>query len=121
MANMSIKLNLVRLKSTVRELQGKTGKVKCVIIPIKENNLIQGEKGVYLNLTANQLKNPNNEYKQTHLIKQEVPKELYEKLSDDEKKNIPIIGNGILWQTKELEPIESSELDNNLETEDLPF
>lgn len=111
MGNISIKLNLQQLKHVEREMTGKDGeKVKCLIIPIKENNLFEGEKGTYLDLQAFELKNPKPDSKDTHLVKQSLPKDLYDTMSEEERKAIPIMGNAIQWGSYEAEPNQSDAL-----------
>lgn len=92
--NYNVRLNLLGLKSnylTDAEINGET--VKCLVLPLKDNDLYIGEKGLYLDCTAWELKNQKDEpgYN-THLIKQSFDKETYKALSDEQKKEIPIIG-----------------------------
>jgi len=65
---------------------------KVVVIPIAENNLFEGEKGIYLDLIAFELKNPEAG-KDTHLVKQSFSKEVLEAMDEEKKKNLPILGN----------------------------
>ena len=129
MANISIKLNLKQLKHKETELTRKDGTiVKCLIIPIVENMLYEGEKGTYLNITAIEIKNKVGDSKDTHLLKQDILKEKYDLMTDEEKKSFPILGNAIYWGGfKEKEPLVSQDLsDDDLdnfkeEHDDLPF
>ncbi len=92
MANFTIKMDLQKMKGVfLTTLTGKTATKRCLCIPIEENHLFVGEKGTYLDLTAIELK--DGKYGDTHCIKQNFPKDVYERLSDEEKKNLPIIGN----------------------------
>lgn len=117
MANISIKLNLRQLKHIEREMKGQGDKmIKCLIIPLEENMIYQGEKGAYLNLTAIEIKDRSKfstDQKDTHLIKQDVPKEKYEAMSDEQRKAMPIFGNAILWGRQEAAPVESAEISNS--------
>lgn len=97
MGNISSKLNLASLKHTVQKMKGSSGEVEVLIIPIDANNLYRGEKGLYLDLTHIEVKNKREGSKDTHLIKQSLPKDVYSALSDDDKKAQPIMGNSILW------------------------
>lgn len=56
MGNISAKINLRQLQSAVRTMKGKSGDIKCLVIPIAANNLVEGEKGVYLDLIFSSLK-----------------------------------------------------------------
>lgn len=98
MSNISTKLNLTALVHGRKEMNGQD----CLIIPIEKNNLYKGEKGVYLNLTHIEVKNPAADQKDTHLVKQDLPKEVYNKLSEDQRKAMPILGNSILWGRQEV-------------------
>lgn len=125
MGNISIKLNLRQLKSHVMNLKGSNGMVKCLVLPVNENNLHEGEKGLYLDLQAWEIKERKPERKQTHIIKQSYPKELFDKLTEEQKQSIPIIGDAIVWsgyQEPEPNTFEVSQPDSNQpEEDDLPF
>lgn len=123
MANISINVNLTQLKHVVKDLKGESGTVKCLIIPIKENDLFVGEKNISLSLNAFQLKEPRVDSRTTHLVKQQLSKELFALLSDDEKRAMPIIGDAVYWGTKESEPVPSSTIsaDDITDEDDLPF
>ena len=122
MSNISIKINLRQLKSAVRTMKGATGEIECLIIPINQNHLINGEKGVYIDMQAYELKEKKADRKDTHLIKQGFPKEVFDAMSDEEKKTTPILGNLVVWGYSEPAPvnIEVVETQEN-ETNDLPF
>lgn len=121
MGNISIKLNLAGLKHAVRIEKGKTGEQECIIIPIAQNNLFKGEKGLYLDLTAIEIKDRSKfaaDQKDTHLVKQSMPKDVYEKMTEEEKKAMPILGNAILWTGNSNEPALAEPTPEN---DDLPF
>lgn len=121
MANISIKLNLAGLKHAVRIEKGQSGEQECIIIPIAQNNLFKGEKGLYLDLTAIEIKDRSKfaaDQKDTHLVKQSMPKDVYEKMTEEEKKAMPILGNAILWSGSSNEPALAQPTDPN---DDLPF
>lgn len=122
MSNISININLRQLKSAVRTMKGESGQIECLVIPIKQNHLVIGEKGVYLDLQAWELKEKKADRKDTHLIKQNLPKEVFEKMTDKEKMTIPIIGNLIVWGYSEPAPVnvEISETAEGTDG-DLPF
>jgi len=105
MNNISIKINLRQLRHTVKQMTKKDGsKVECLIIPIETNHLFKGEKGVYLDLTAFPLKEAREGSKDTHLVKQTLPKEVYSAMTEEQKKETPIFGNAILWSGGEAAP-----------------
>ncbi len=125
MANISIKLNLTQLKSVKKVMKRKDGsQVECLVLPIDSNNLFRGEKGLYIDLTAIEIKNKVGDSKDTHLVKQSFDKETYNAMSDEDKKKLPILGNAILWGRQEPEPViaeELNDLPNDDENDALPF
>lgn len=117
--NYNIKLDLAKLtKVAAVNLTGKTGeKVKCVVIPIQENDIFVSEKGgIYIDLTAIAMK--EERYGQTHLIKKSIPSEIYKELSDEAKNNQPIIGALSPIKRKQAEVNSEMKVDD---VDDLPF
>lgn len=49
-----------------------------------------GEKGCYLNLTAIEMQNP--QYSDTHCLKVSYDREVYERMTDEERAAQPIVG-----------------------------
>ena len=87
MGNFSIKEDLLKLKGAfITNFKGRTETKRCLVIPVDDSGLYVGEKGVYLNLTAIEMENP--QYKETHCIKQSLDKEIYE----EQRQALPIIG-----------------------------
>lgn len=93
MFNFNIRLDLLRLQGAfTRNLKGKTATKRCLIIPIDDNpGMFLGEKGCYLNAVANETQ--NNQYGDTHIVKPDLPKEVRERMTEDERHNQPILGN----------------------------
>lgn len=94
MSNQQISLRLTALKSAgIANLQNaKREVVECLIIPIKDNHLHKNDKGdIYINLAA--FKSDRLKDGKTHLVKQSLPKEVREHMTDDECKNMPILGD----------------------------
>jgi hypothetical protein len=120
--NYNINLNLKALKNTlIYKIKTKEGIIKpCLIIPIDENDLYVGEKGIYLNLTSWEAKNLRDG--KTHLIKQSFSKNARAAMTDDEFKNQPLMGDAKPFE-KTAAPIQSEgELDlTEPEADDLPF
>jgi len=126
MGNISIKLNLRQLKSHVMKLKGKSGMIDCLVLPVEANCLFVGEKGIYLDLYGYEIKERKPDRKQTHIIKQSFPEDVYRLFNDDDKKNLPIVGDAILWGRIEPEPVEylveqPPVQPENPGTDDLPF
>lgn len=67
---------------------------KAIVIPIEQNKLFEGEKGVYLDIVGFEFEDKSDKkYKDTHLLKQSFSKEEREKMTDEELKALPILGN----------------------------
>lgn len=120
MSNISTKINLAALKHSVKTLKGTSGDLECLIIPIEANNLYKGEKGVYLDLTGFEIKNKQGTSKDTHLVKQSLPKEVYEALTDEQKNAQPIVGNHIVWAGVSGQ-LGDAQVNEQKEEDDLPF
>jgi hypothetical protein len=87
---ITLKLNFRQLKhSMMKTPKGN----EVLVIPIKDNFLYQGEKGIYLDIVGFEFEDKTDkQYKDTHILKQSFKKEYLESLSEDEKRAIPIIG-----------------------------
>lgn len=103
MGNISAKINLTQLKHKVMKLQGKDGVIDCIVMPIEANHFYKGEKGVYMDLIGFELKERREN--QTHLVKQSFPKEIMEKMTDQQKNEMPIVGSLTVWGYREPEPV----------------
>ena len=126
--NYQLKINIKALnRAFVHNIQGKTEKVECLCIPVSE--FYKGKNGeLYCTFGITEKKTVGT-YGDTHFCKQQLKKESYAKLTDEQKKNIPIIGNmqpskfGNAPKTEQVQdavvlpPTESLNSSNN----DLPF
>ena len=91
MANYSIKIDLLKVKGAfTTNIKGKTATKLCLCIPVEDSGLFLGQKGCYLNLTAIEMQNP--QYQDTHCVKVSHDKEVYEKMTEEERKAQPIVG-----------------------------
>lgn len=88
-SSLSISLDLSKLG------QVKDGKV---IIPLDSNCIVMGKGGenAYLGLTAYEAKNQKGN--QTHIIKPNISKDAYSQMSEEQRKNVPIVGGLVDWQ-----------------------
>ena len=118
----SLKVKLTQLAGAfVKDLTGKTATKKCIIIPVDDNPCIYvGEKDVYLNIAAFASDNP--QYGDTHMLKPNLPKEVREAMTEEQKRSQPILGNmRPLHQEMQSQgaPMNADALDEP--QEDLPF
>ena len=94
---------------------------KAIVIPIENNKLTETEKGLYLPFVGFEFEDKSDkQYKDTHLLKQSFSKEEREKMTEDEKKALPILGNARVGTSGQSEstPKGSSE---PVSEDDLPF
>lgn len=90
--NYQLKINAKALnRAFVHSIQGKTEKVECLCIPVSE--FYKGKNGELYCTFGITEKQTVGTYGDTHFAKQQLEKESYSKLTDEQKKNIPIIGN----------------------------
>ena len=89
MKNFSVKINLA-LMNGVKLVTSKKDNEKYVCIPLSANYIFEGKKGLYLDLTAYSY---DGKFGESHFLKNRIPKDVYEKMSEDDKKNTTIIGS----------------------------
>lgn len=89
MKNFTVKINLA-LMNGVKLITSKKDNEKFVCIPLSDNFIFEGRKGLYLDLTAYSY---DGKFGESHFLKNRIPKDIYEKMSDEDKKNTPIIGS----------------------------
>ena len=125
--NKNIKIDLTAFSGAGKIiLTGKDGKQKkCLVIPIAENHLFEGEKGIYADFIAWEMKE-KKENGTTHLLKQSLPKEVRSAMTDEQKKSLPIFGDmkDVQTETKELEAYSvpnQTEYATSAPVDDLPF
>lgn len=113
MPNYNIKIALTKLKGAkVMEIEGKTCKRLCVVIPIdnQEGTIVDSYESkkdglptikplddVQLNLTAFEFR--EKKFGQTHGIKASFSKKRMESMAEDELRQMPFIGNLKPWAT----------------------
>ena len=128
MTDFNGKLNLLKLKRAgIMQIQGRTGVLRCLVIPVEDNNIFvttdenNHPKAAYIDLTAWELKNPK--YDETHMIKQSLPKEVREKMTDEEKKAIPILGGlkPVIFESQNAASSCAAPIAHTQNSDDLPF
>lgn len=118
---ITFKINLLQYKAAIQKVKNKAGVlIDAVVIPIEVNSLVKGEKGVYADFVAFDIKQKKEGSNDTHLIKQTFPKEIYQNMTDEQKKEQPIFGNLRVWDgSGEHSATSSTEVLD--EMSDLPF
>lgn len=123
MQNFGIKIDLQKLRNAfLRVFKGKTATKRCIVIPIDDNPAIfLGEKGCYLNLTAIELVNP--QYKDTRCLRGNIPNEIFQKMTDEQRKTFPILGNmrPIAPKTQQVQGSIDMDTPEGQQDDDLPF
>ena len=123
MGNFGIKIDLLKLKNSfVTNLKGKAATKRCLVIPIDDSGVYLGEKGVYLNLTAVEMR--EQRYGDTHVLKQSLAKEVYQAMSEEERMAQPIFGalKPIESQKRQMEVTQTTNAAEAVEDpDDLPF
>lgn len=87
------KINLAKLNNAViKEMNGRKGPVKCVIIPVEENNIYLGNNGsAYLSFTCAE-RPVKSDWGETHTIRPQVAAEKYRSMTKEDRMAIPFIG-----------------------------
>jgi hypothetical protein len=125
--NYSMRIDLLKIKGAfMRNLTSpKTGVTKrCLIIAVDDaEGMFLGEKGCYLNMTAVEMKEPK--FNDTHCIKPDLPKEIREAMTEEQKKAVPILGGlHAIEPSPQAQMAVTGTLDNDVFQEnqdDLPF
>lgn len=119
--NLGIKIDALKFHGAfMRNLTGKTATKRCLIIPVDDNpNIYLGEKGCYLNFTAVEVQ--NSQYGDTHMIKGDIPKEAYDRMTEDERTAQPIFGNVRPIKPRGMTVTGTLSADENRQYDDVPF
>lgn len=89
----NIKLNLLNLRNAaITRIKGAQETKLCLVVPIEDNWLYVGEKGVYLDLTAFELRDAGRNG-ETHLLKRSLPRNAYKTMSEEERRTQPLLGS----------------------------
>jgi hypothetical protein len=108
MSNLQIKLNLTKIQGAhFISLAGQKGPTKCIVMPVDDCNLYVGEKGVYLDLTAYEYK--EKKYSDSHFLKPNLPKEVFDAMTKEQRDAIDICGGVKPVQAKQMEAEQSNE------------
>jgi hypothetical protein len=120
---ITLKINLTSLVHGL--VKGKEEGETLLVIPIKKNKLFLSEKkNVYLDIVGFEFEDKTDtKYPNTHLLKQSFSKDELAKMSEEEKKALPILGNarvsGATRSEQEPNNVTGGEVSNGIN--DLPF
>lgn len=96
--NFTGKQNLLKFKnSCVVTIKGNNSIKKGIFIPIEDNHIFitsddsQKAKGAYIDFIA--WESQGSQYGDTHSLRQSLSKELRSKMTDEQLKEVPYIGN----------------------------
>ena len=122
MSNYGVKIDLLRLKNACRvTIPGKTSRRRGIFIPFEDNSeLYDGEKGVYLNLTVVEMKQPG-QWGDTHIVKGNKQEDEYKAMSDEERKALPILGQMRPLERKTVQQPAPQVAATTDDDDDLPF
>ena len=120
-------LDLLKLQNAfVKKFKSKSGQeVECVVIPIDQNYLVRGEKGLYLNADT-VIRDDEDQYGNVGFVVHKAPSNQWKAASQEEKdkmNELNILGNLKDFSSKQAatskwsEPMDAS--DNG--ADDLPF
>lgn len=119
MGNFQGKFDFLKLKNAcVISVKGKTGAKKGIFIPVDDNSIFVSTdennkaKSAYLDFAAFETKQLGK-FGDTHMIKQSIDKDARSKMSDEEKRAIPILGN--------MKPMELQNVAKTVEAPDAPI
>lgn len=125
--NYQLKIDIKKLnRAFVYQIQGRTEKVECLCIPVSE--FYHGKNGeLYCTIGITE-KQTVGTYGDTHFAKQQLEKEAYNRLSDEQKRAIPIIGNmqpSKFANQSKIETVQDEVVllpyETSQQTDDLPF
>ena len=109
--NYSIKIDCLKLNGAfMKNLTGKTATKRCLIIPVDDNECMYYEL-------------QNSQYGDTHLLKGDLPKEVRERMTEEERNAIPILGNMRPIKPQQMQVTGSVSMDapDGQQQDDLPF
>ena len=118
-------LELTKLKNVVREMPGKDGKKKkVIIIPVEDNHLVEGKDNRFYMPIRVLSRAEQDDYGQNGFISQSVDSKVYKQASDEQReefKKMPILGNIKDFSSGGGESNTVTESENTDLSDDLPF
>lgn len=114
---LNVKINLQKIEGA-NILTGKTGKNYLAIQLDDNKQLFCGKSGIYFDLLA--IPTPNSPFGKDYCLRPQIDKEYYDKMSDEERRAIPIVGDVTEIKFK-IVPTDNDQLDDHSELDDLPM
>lgn len=114
---LNVRINLQKIEGA-NILTGKTGK-NYLAIPLDDNKqLFCGKSGIYFNLLA--IPTPNSPFGKDYCLRPQIDKEYYDKMSDEDRRAIPIVGDVTEIKFK-IQPTDGETLDDSTDLNDMPY
>lgn len=115
--NYQSKIDIKKLnKAFVMPIVGKAATIECVCIPVSE--FYKGKNGeLYCNMEIIERKNGVGQYGDTHFVKQQLEKESYKALTEEQRKSIPILGSFQPSKFGNVETVVAEEVKPKIENE----
>ena len=136
MGTYSGKIKLLKMKNAcIISVKGKDSTKRGVFIPIEDNGIFVSTdtngvaKNAYMDIIAFANKNPDK-FGNTHILKPALSKEARSRMTEEQLKTVPILGNMKPFgqqpiesepQVQTVKPIEPIEPSNPVGFDDLPF
>lgn len=123
--NYQAKIDIKKMnKAFVMPIVGKTATVECVCIPTTE--FYKGKNGeLYCSMEIIERKNGAGQYGDTHFCKQQIEKESYKALTEEQRKLIPILGSFQPSKFGNIETVVAEEINpknaGNTTKDEVPF
>ena len=121
--NYKLSLCLSKLPGAfVMNLKGRHETKRCICIPIEDADLFESEEtgAVYANLSIFEMR--EERYGKTHIVKQSFSKERFDAMSEEERRDQPILGNlSPIEERQRTQPTGGPTMELNDEEDDLPF
>jgi len=122
--NYNLSIDVCKLKNSgVGTIKGK----RCIIVPVDDNHI--EERNGRFTIRATMWERTNREtgepqpgqYGDSHYLRFNVSKEVREAMTDEERRQLPYIGNAYPMQLTDEEPARHVDVKDEEVGEDLPF
>lgn len=91
--------NLVSVKLDLSKFKHSFDKKGNIVLDVEANHFVHGKKGgVYVDLDMHGSISNEPSNKRTHLLKQRLPKEIYEAMTVKQAKDMPLLGSALDYQ-----------------------